>query len=79
MTTPVPPVPTPSHYVAGALKQDPDSKAVAVRTVIVSPDYSKDWGVMSIDAGGWYLTWPQVQNWADIPDTPVSVSGGTPE
>lgn len=42
-------------YDAGALKQDPVSAAVAVRTVF--DDGPLAWGVMTIDSGSHYAAW----------------------
>lgn len=57
---------TPENYVAGAIKQDPETLASAVRTNIIDPDFLKDWGVMTIDRGGHYASWAEVQNWHDM-------------
>jgi len=40
--------------------------AAAVRTNIVTSNNYKDWGVMTIDHGGYYATWDEVQTWPDI-------------
>jgi hypothetical protein len=58
--------PTPDEYPAGSVKQDPESQAVAVRTIILDPENRKDWGVMSLDRGGQYATWDQVATWPDL-------------
>ena len=58
--------PTPNTYATGAVKQDEQSLAVAVRTNIVDPDNLKDWGVMTTDRGGHYASWGEVQNWRDM-------------
>jgi hypothetical protein len=57
--------PTPPQYATGAIKQDPDSLAVAVRTNIPDPDSDHDWGVMTVDRGGHYAGWDEVAGWAD--------------
>jgi hypothetical protein len=64
MTTPTP-TPTPPQYVTGAIKQDPDTLAVAIRTNIPDPVDMHDWGVMTVDRGGHYAGWDEVQNWTD--------------
>ena len=58
--------PTPPEYVTGAVKQEPTILAVAVRTNITDPDNMKDWGVMTVDRGGHYASWDEVQNWKDM-------------
>jgi len=65
------PVTTPEIYITGALKQDPVTLAVAVRTNIPSVDGSFDWAVMTIDRGGHYARWEEIADWSNIPDTPV--------
>jgi hypothetical protein len=65
MTSPA--TPTPPAYTEGWVKQDTAAtNAVAVRTNIVTNNNFKDWGVMTIDHGGHYATWDEVQTWADI-------------
>jgi hypothetical protein len=59
------PTPTPPQYQTGALKQDPDTLAVAVRTNIPDPADMHDWGVMTVDRGGYYAGYDAVQNWTD--------------
>jgi hypothetical protein len=64
-TTPA--TPTPPQYTAGWVKQDKvTTMAVAVRTNIVTNNNYKDWGVMTVDHGGYYATWDEVQTWADL-------------
>jgi hypothetical protein len=58
--------PTPPEYTIGWVKQSTDDMSVAVRTNILDPDGSKDWGVMTIDRGGHYASWDEVQNWQDM-------------
>jgi hypothetical protein len=60
------PAEAPPVYTTGAVKQDPVTLAVAVRTNIPHPDGSYDWGVMSVDKGGWYVTEDQVAGWTDM-------------
>jgi hypothetical protein len=50
----------------GAVKQDPDTLAIAVRTALASEDGSMDWGVMTIDHGGYYTSSDEVAGWADL-------------
>jgi hypothetical protein len=68
MPAPPPPVatPTPPEYIAGAVKQNPDTLSVAVRTDLVDADNSHDWGVMTIEHGGHYTTWDEVSSWDDL-------------
>jgi hypothetical protein len=61
------PTPTPPEYQPGAVKQDPDSQAVAVRTNIPDPNGNHDWGVMTIDRGGHYASYDEVGSWTDKP------------
>jgi hypothetical protein len=70
---------TPDTYVAGSVKQDPASKAVAVRTTLLSPDGAMDWGVMTTNAGGHYEAYEGVQDWDDLPNTPVPDPPPAPE
>ena len=56
---------TPPQYVAGNVKQDPTTLAVAVRTNIWTHDGSHDWGVMTVDQGGRHAFWDEVQDWKD--------------
>jgi hypothetical protein len=58
--------PSPPEYLVGAVKQDPETLAVAVRTNILDPENRKDWGIMSIDRGGMYVGWDQVSSWPDL-------------
>jgi hypothetical protein len=58
-------LPTPPEYATGAIKQDAETLAVAVRTNILDPDGLKDWGVMTVDRGGHYTSWEEVQNWSN--------------
>jgi hypothetical protein len=60
------PVSTPSEYRTGVVKQNPDTLAVAVRTNLTHPQGALDWGVMTVDNGGHYANWNEVQDWADM-------------
>ena len=64
--TPPPKTPTPPQYATGAVKRDPDSLAVAVRTNIPDPDSTHDWGVMTVDRGGHYAAYDEVAAWIDL-------------
>jgi hypothetical protein len=57
--------PSPDDYPPGAIKQDPATLAVAVRTSIAAVDNGKDWGVMTLHRGGYYTGWDEVSHWAD--------------
>ena len=57
---------SPTQYQTGDVKQDEESLAIAVRTNIIDPDGLKDWGVMTVDRGGHYASWEEVQNWRDM-------------
>jgi hypothetical protein len=58
--------PTPETYKIGDVKQDEFTLSVAVRTNILDPDGLKDWGVMTVDRGGHYASWEEIQNWRDM-------------
>lgn len=59
-------------YTPGSAKQDPDTKAVAVRTIFPDmPDFAdRQWGVMTVNNGGHYATNEQVANWPDMQAVP---------
>lgn len=57
---------TPPSYTTGSVKQDPATLAVAVRTNIPDPYEGHAWGVMTVDRGGHFATWEEVQNWTDL-------------
>jgi hypothetical protein len=65
MTTPEP-TPTPPEFAEGAVKQDPETKAVAVRTNFPDPYYDHQWGVMTVDRGGHYASFDDVESWPDL-------------
>jgi excisionase family DNA binding protein len=53
-------------YLTGALKQDPVTLAVAVRTAAdASGDHA--WGIMTVDRGGYMANYEEVADWPDIP------------
>lgn len=54
----------PVEYAVGAVKQDPDSLAVAVRTAHQHDHMA--WGVMTTDAGGHHATAAEVEDWTDM-------------
>ena len=60
--------PTPPQYMTGAVRQNLETLAVAVRTSIFDPDGRKDWGVMTVDSGGHYTSWDEVatEAWRDM-------------
>lgn len=58
--------PTPPQYATGAIKKQPEGLAVAIRTNILDPDGLKDWGIMTVDRGGHYGSYEEVENWADV-------------
>ena len=60
------PVSTPSAYTTGSVKQDPVSLAVAVRTNIPDPYLGHAWAVMTVDRGGHFAAWEDVQYWDDL-------------
>lgn len=60
------PTPTPPEFVEGAVKQDPATKAVAVRTNFIDPYYDHQWGVMTVDRGGHYASYDDVESWPDL-------------
>lgn len=55
-------------YEAGDVKWNPETKAVAVRTVF--PDIpalaDRQWGVMTVDNGGHYAKYSAVESWTDM-------------
>jgi hypothetical protein len=53
-------------YATGAVKQDPETKAVALRTDLPSEDGSMDWGVMTVNNGGHYASTEAVADWTDL-------------
>ena len=63
---PTGPTPTPLAYSTGSIKQDPVSLAVAVRTNIPDPYLGHAWAVMTVDRGGHFAAWEDVQNWDDV-------------
>jgi hypothetical protein len=63
---PTGPTPTPLAYSTGSIKQDPVSLAVAVRTNIPDPYLGHAWAVMTVDRGGHFAAWEDVQNWEDV-------------
>jgi hypothetical protein len=57
---------TPANYGVGSIKHDPAELSVAVRTTAVDPDRGMDWGVMTVDRGGHYAGYDEVQTWEDV-------------
>ena len=55
-------------YSVGDVKQDPATKAVAVRTVF--PDVEglgdRQWGVMTTANGGHYCAYDRIADWLDM-------------
>lgn len=54
-----------TDYPEGVVKQDPVTKAVAVRL----PDlniFRADWAVMTIDRGGGFAQHAEVESWTDL-------------
>jgi hypothetical protein len=51
----------------GAVRQDPDTKAVAVRRDTDRPDR---WAVMTLTEGGHYGTDAEVEPWSPLTETP---------
>lgn len=56
--------PAPVDYPVGSVKQDPETKAVAVRTAL--PGEGMAWGVMTVGNGGHYAPTADVESWADL-------------
>jgi hypothetical protein len=69
MTAAKQPTPTPEQYAEGAVKQNPDTLAVAVRT---APGLPREWAVMTTDLGGRYTTYDEVEAWVDMQPTPAA-------
>lgn len=69
--TPAPtPAPTPVVYATGSVKRNPDTLAVAVRTVYPDGiDAFADlvWAVMTVDNGGHYISQDKLADWVDVP------------
>lgn len=62
-----PPELTPPEYVAGSVKQDLATLAVAIRTNIPEDPYiNRGWAVMTIDRGGHFCKWTDIKEWADM-------------
>lgn len=63
-------------YQTGAVKYDPVSKSVAIKTIYpeVEGFLDRQWGVMTTDRGGCFLSNEQVATWVDIsvPSEPSS-------
>jgi len=59
-------------YTPGSAKQNPENKAVAVRTIFPDmPDFAdRQWGVMTVNNGGHYATYDMVADWPDIQPIP---------
>lgn len=55
-------------YATGSVKQDPETKAVAVRTSFPDmPEFAdRQWGVMTVSNGGHYATHERVESWTDL-------------
>jgi hypothetical protein len=66
MTEPATPTPTPPEFTQGSVKQDPVSQAVAVRTNFPDPYFDHQWGVMTVDRGGHYSSYDEVESWTDL-------------
>jgi hypothetical protein len=59
--------PTPVRYQYGALKRDPNTMAVAVRNAVpTAGDGTLDWGVTTVNYGGWFASWDDVSAWNDL-------------
>lgn len=67
--------PSPASYQTGDVRQDPATFAVAVRTSIIDPDNTKDWGIMTVDRGGHYASWDEVSTWVDMAQVPPPAQG----
>jgi hypothetical protein len=58
---------TPPQYTTGALKRDPATMAVAVRTNVPDDPYTGHaWAVMTVDRGGHYAPWDEIATWDDV-------------
>lgn len=55
-------------YTTGSVKYNPETKAVAVKTVFPDlPDFAdRQWGVMTVAHGGHYASNESVADWADM-------------
>lgn len=63
-------------YATGSAKQDPETKAVAVRTIFPDmPDFAdRLWGVMTVNNGGHYCSYEAVSEWPDVTAAVTSVA-----
>jgi len=63
-------------YATGSAKQDPETKAIAVRTIFPDmPDFAdRQWGVMTVNNGGHYCSYEAVSDWPDVTASASSVA-----
>lgn len=67
--------PTPAQYTAGAVRRHTTTRAVAVRSSLPSSDGTLDWAVQTVDYGGYYAAWDDVNTgWVDV--HPAFLGGG---
>ena len=63
----------PPQYFTGSVKRNPETLAVAVRTSIQEDAYpNRTWAVMTIDRGGHYANWSEVETWDDLYINPTA-------
>lgn len=65
-SAPPPPTPTPPEFTLGWVKQNPDDLSVAVRTNAPDTFAHLQWGCMTVDHGGHYASFDEVESWADL-------------
>jgi len=55
-------------YRAGDIKRNPETGAVAVRTAFPTVDgaSTREWGVMTVNNGGHYARFSQIEDWPDV-------------
>lgn len=55
-------------YETGSVKYNPETKAVAVKTIFPDiPDFAdRQWGVMTVNNGGHYASNENVAEWVDM-------------
>lgn len=73
-------------YAPGAIKRDPETRAVAIRTEMpdLPPFADRLWGVMTLSSGGHYCGYTTIEHWIDqvdveTPEVPAEPEGSEEE
>lgn len=68
-------------YAPGSVKYNAETKQVAIKTVFPDmPDFAdRQWGIMTTNNGGHYLTSEKVADWADMIVDPTWTPPAPPE